>query len=564
MNAMRTQPTNARESAAEATRVTRRPAGPPADAPRGARMRRLRRTSAGLEALNRSLLRSRQEQTTARSRTPAAGETQLLPADEALRDAQPGDRLGAYKLLQQIGEGGFGVVYLAEQVEPVVRRVAVKVIKLGMDTRQVVARFDAERQALAMMDHPAIARVLDAGATESGRPFFVMELVKGVPITEYCDANDLSICERLNLFTRVCEAVQHAHHKGVVHRDIKPSNVLVTRVDSVAAPKIIDFGIAKATGARLTQHTLFTEPRQFIGTPQYMSPEQADGSTDIDTRTDIYSLGVLLYELLTGATPFDTRTLREGGLAQLQRTMLQHEPPRPSTRVTSAGGAAAAEIARRRRTDPATLRRVLRGDLDWIVMRCLERDRGRRYDTASSLARDIHAHLAHQPVSAGPPSATYWMRKFVRRHRAGACTTVLVAFALALGAIGTLAGWVQARSERDRAIASERLARAAERRARANEQFALAEAAQHPELARRLEQLARTLHAAGHSGAARQLDHEALEIYIEHLGPGSREAGLVRARLAGAPHVSATSAAPAAAECDALIAERRTAPGLPF
>src|SRR5215467_11653247 len=300
----------------------------------------------------------------------------------------PGTVIGRYKLLEQLGEGGFGVVYVAEQREPVKRRVALKVIKLGMDTKQVIARFEAERQALALMDHPNIAKVLDAGATETGRPYFVMELVRGVKITDYCDQNNLTIHERLDLFIQVCRAIQHAHQKGIIHRDIKPSNILVTVNDGEPVPKVIDFGIAKATQGRLTDLTLFTAFEQFIGTPAYMSPEQAEMSgLDVDTRSDIYSLGVLLYELLTGKTPFDSQQLLAAGLDAMRRTIREQEPERPSTKLSTMLVDDLTTTARHRHTEAVKLIHLLRGDLDWIVMKCLEKDRARRYETANGLAR---------------------------------------------------------------------------------------------------------------------------------------------------------------------------------
>ena len=307
---------------------------------------------------------------------------------------KPGDRIGRYKLLQQIGEGGCGTVYMAEQTEPVRRRVALKVIKLGMDTKQVIARFEAERQALALMDHPNIAKVLDAGATETGRPYFVMELVRGIKITEFCDEKSVPTADRLKLFTQVCQAIQHAHQKGVIHRDIKPSNILVTVNDGVPVPKIIDFGIAKATAGPLTDKTFFTAFEQFLGTPAYMSPEQAEmTSLDIDTRTDIYSLGVLLYELLTGRTPFDPSELLQSGLDEMRRTIREKEPDRPSTRLSTMAEGELTTVAKHRHTEAPRLIHLVRGDLDWIVMKCLEKDRARRYETANGLASDIQRHL---------------------------------------------------------------------------------------------------------------------------------------------------------------------------
>jgi len=341
---------------------------------------------------------------------------------------KPGDRIGHYTLLQQLGEGGCGIVYLAEQHEPVRRRVALKIIKLGMDTRQVVARFEAERQALALMDHPHIAKVFDAGATDTGRPFFVMELVRGVRITDYCDQNLLSTPERLDLFIQICQAVQHAHQKGVIHRDLKPSNILVSANDGVAVPKVIDFGIAKATQGRLTDQTVFTAFEQFIGTPAYMSPEQAMiTSVDIDTRTDIYTLGVLLYELLTGKTTFDATQLLAVGPDEMRRTICEREPVRPSTRLSTMRGVDLETTARYRQADPPKLLHLVRGDLDWIVMKCLEKDRARRYETANGLALDVERHLRDEPVVARPPSRTYRLAKLVRRHK------------LVFGAAGTVA-----------------------------------------------------------------------------------------------------------------------------
>ncbi|MFO1031018.1 MAG: serine/threonine-protein kinase [Planctomycetota bacterium] len=395
------------------------------------------------------------------------------PADRADVAEAPGSRIGPYKLLQQIGEGGFGVVFLAEQTEPVQRRVALKVLKLGMDTRQVVARFEQERQALAMMEHPNIARALDAGATSSGRPYFVMDLVKGQPIVAYCDQNRLPIAERLELFAQVCAAVQHAHGKGVIHRDLKPNNVLVTTIDGRPQAKVIDFGIAKATSQKLTEKTLFTEHQQVIGTLQYMSPEQAAGSLDIDTRTDVYSLGVMLYELLTGSTPFDEKTLGVAMLGELQRLIRDVDPPRPSTRLSAARETLAA-IAAQRGVEPRRLGLLLRGDLDWIVMRALEKDRARRYETASDLAADVHRHLRGEAVIAAPPSAGYRLRKFVRRNRVLVLASAATGVTLLAGVIAFAWQASIAASERDRAVTMQR---AADEQRRLAEDHARAEAA---------------------------------------------------------------------------------------
>jgi serine/threonine protein kinase/tetratricopeptide (TPR) repeat protein len=349
----------------------------------------------------------------------------------------PGSVIGPYKLLDLIGEGGFGSVFMAEQREPVARRVALKIIKLGMDTRQVMARFDAERHALEMMDHPHIARVLDAGATSTGRPYFVMELVRGEPITTFCDREGLSVPQRMELLLQVCDAVQHAHQKAVIHRDLKPGNVLVAMQDGRPFAKVIDFGIAKATAGRLTEKTLFTEHRQLIGTPEYMSPEQADGLLDIDTRSDVYSLGVLMYEVLTGITPFDPKRLRSLAYGEMQRVIREEEPPNPSTRLSTLE--TLANVAARRRTEPAHLTRMVRGDLDWIVMKALEKDRSRRYETANGLSMDIRRHLAGEAVLAAPPSTAYRIRKFVRKHRAA--LTAAAALALVLVAGASISTW---------------------------------------------------------------------------------------------------------------------------
>ena len=381
-----------------------------------------------------------------------------------------GSTIGRYKLLQNIGEGGCGVVFMAEQREPVQRRVALKIIRLGMDTEQVVARFEAERQALAMMEHPHIAQVLDAGATPAGRPYFVMELVRGVPITRFCDDQQLDTAARLRLFVQVCQAVQHAHQKGVIHRDLKPSTILVTLHDGVPVPKVIDFGIAKATAGRLTDKTLFTAFEQFVGTPAYMSPEQAEMSNlDVDTRSDVYSLGVLLYELLTGQPPLDPEKLNSEGVDEIRRQIREVEAPRPSTQLATLAGAALTTRANLRGTDAPRLLSGIRGDLDRIVMHCLEKDRRRRYDSASALADDIGRHLRNEPITARPPGNLYLLQKLALRHRAAFVTVSAVSLALVLGFGVAL-----------RSYFSERAAHqlAEEQRQRADQQSALARRAQ--------------------------------------------------------------------------------------
>ncbi|MCH9035405.1 MAG: serine/threonine protein kinase, partial [Planctomycetes bacterium] len=372
-------------------------------------------------------------------------------------------QIGPYKTLEVLGEGGMGVVYRAQQTKPVKREVALKLIKLGMDTKQVIARFESERQALALMDHPNVAKVFDAGATEQGRPYFVMELIHGLPITEHCDRHKLSIDQRLDLFMKACEAIQHAHQKGIIHRDIKPGNILVEYRDGQATPKIIDFGVAKATSQRLTEKTLFTEQGQMIGTPAYMSPEQADlSSQDIDTRSDIYSLGVLLYELLTGTLPFDAKSLRSAGFGEIQRIIRDEEPPKPSTRMTTGGFVSSDQkdakdsssleaAANKRRSDPHTLMKRIRGDLDWIVLKCLEKDRSRRYASAADFAADLRRHLKNEPVQAGSPSATYRLIKFLRRNKGRIGMVGAVSIALLLAALG----FVQADRARERAVSGD-------------------------------------------------------------------------------------------------------------
>ena len=361
------------------------------------------------------------------------------------------ETIGPYRVLDILGEGGFGTVYVAEQTHPVRRRVALKVIKAGMDTRAVLARFDAERQALALMDHPSIARVLDAGATDNARPYFVMELVKGEPINSYCNRNALDTTERINLLIQVASAVQHAHQKGVIHRDLKPSNILVSVTDDGPLPKVIDFGIAKATASQLTEQTIYTREGQLIGTPEYMSPEQAEMSgLDVDTRTDVYSLGVILYELLTGALPFDSATLRAGSAAEIQRIIRETEPARPSTRLSSVEDAT--HILEKQLGDsPRTVARRLRGDLDWIVLMAMEKDRTRRYPTAASLADDLKRFLAHEPVLAGPPSTAYRLRKFARRNRPFIVAAAVITLVVIAGLVATSIGFVQASHERDAA-----------------------------------------------------------------------------------------------------------------
>jgi serine/threonine protein kinase len=376
-----------------------------------------------------------------------ADETFLAPvADPLWREARgerQGDMIGRYQLIRQLGEGGFGTVFLAEQNQPVKRQVALKVIKPGMDSREIIARFEAERQALAMMDHPHIAKVHDAGTTDGGRPYFVMELVLGVPITGYCNEAKLDAGKRLELFTDVCAAVQHAHQKGIIHRDLKPSNILVSTLDGEPVVKVIDFGIAKAIGTELTGKTIFTHFGRMIGTPQYMSPEQAEpNALAVDTRSDIYSLGVILYELLTGTTPLDGGHLRSASFSEIQRLIREQTPQRPSARL-------AASPDQAERPHPDISPRHLRGDLDWIVLKALEKDPSRRYESAGALAEDLSRFLQHKPVEARPPSMTYLMRRFTRRHRGPVFASMALLLALLLGAVGTTIGMKRALDAKD-------------------------------------------------------------------------------------------------------------------
>jgi eukaryotic-like serine/threonine-protein kinase len=467
-----------------------------------------------------------------------------VTADQRLAEG-PGTVIGHYKLLQQLGEGGMGIVYMAEQQEPVRRKVVLKIIKPGMDSHEVIARFEAERQALAMMEHINIARVLDAGTTDTSRPFFVMELVHGIPITKYCDDNKLTPRQRLELFIPVCQAVQHAHHKGIIHRDIKPSNVMVTMYDDKPVPKIIDFGVAKAVEQRLTEKSLFTHYGALLGTFEYMSPEQAElNAFGVDTRSDIYSLGVLLYELLTGTTPLERQRLREAAFGEIVRRIKEEEPVRPSLRLSSSG-AALAGLSRERGTEPAKLTRLVRGELDWIVMRCLEKDRARRYDTATGLAQDIQHYLAEEPVLACPPSTWYRFRKMARRNKTAMTTTGLVAATLLLGVVVSVWQAVRATDaeqsatlERDRAV----LAKAQTNKARQAEQqraeelsntLGKVEAAEQKEKMRaaelavalkdleavnRLEKMA--LYAANVASAHRELDAGNLLDFYKYLEKG--------------------------------------------
>jgi serine/threonine protein kinase len=442
-----------------------------------------------------------------------------------------GDKIGNYKLHEQIGEGGCGVVYSAEQKEPIRRKVALKVIKLGMDTKQVVARFEAERQALAMMDHPNIAKVLDAGATETGRPYFVMELVRGIKITDYCDKHQLSTEERLKLFVQVCHAIQHAHQKGIIHRDIKPSNILVTLHDGVPVPKVIDFGIAKATtGQPLSDKTIFTAFEQFIGTPAYMSPEQAEMSgLDIDTRTDVYALGVLLYELLTGKTPFDAKALFAKGLDEIRRVIREEEPPRPSTRLSTLDAGEQTALSKLRQSEPPKLLGVIRGDLDWIVMKTLEKDRTRRYETANGLAMDIERYVNAEPVSARPPSQLYRFQKMVKRNKMAVATAVVIAGTLIIGSLFSTWRFVKEKAARERAVAAEKAQTQLRHTADENERKARAEATKSQEVSQFLKDM---LKSAGPSVALGR-DTTLLREILDHT------ADRIRTELKGQPDVQA-------------------------
>ena len=381
----------------------------------------------------------------------------IVPLPDGQGSLRESTRIDRYKLLQEIGEGGCGIVYMAEQERPVRRRVALKIIKLGMDTKNVIARFEAERQALALMDHPNIARVLDAGSTQTGRPYFVMELVRGIKITEYCDQNQLDTDQRLDLFVQICHAIQHAHQKGIIHRDIKPSNILVTMHDGKAVPKVIDFGIAKATEAPLTDKTLFTAYENLIGTPAYMSPEQAEMSgLDIDTRSDIYSLGVLLYELLTGRPPFDPKQLALAGVDGVRRTLRESEPQAPSIMVTTLHGTELLRTAQFRHSEPPKLVSTLQGDLDWIVLKALEKDRARRYQTSNALAMEVTRFLSNEPITARPPSRVYRFQKLVRRNKGVFIGVAAVALTLLLSLAGLTVLLLQERHDRQRAEEAEK------------------------------------------------------------------------------------------------------------
>jgi serine/threonine protein kinase/tetratricopeptide (TPR) repeat protein len=498
----------------------------------------LDRACGGDTALRRRLeaLLAAREQTEGvltESATEAKGTMKVELADAP--DETVGQKIGRYKILEKVGEGGCGVVYVAEQTEPVRRRVALKVIKLGMDTRQVVARFEAERQALAMMDHPNIAKVLDAGATESGRPYFIMELVRGIRITDYCDQNKLPTNKRLELFINICQAIQHAHQKGIIHRDIKPSNILVTLHDGVPVPKVIDFGIAKATtDQRLTDKTVYTQLQQFVGTPAYMSPEQAEMSgLDVDTRSDIYSLGVLLYELLTGATPFDADELMSQGIDAMRKTIREREPLKPSTKVHTLQGADLTTTAKRHGVDVPKLVSQLRGDLDWIVMKCLEKDRTRRYETANGLAMDIKRHLSNETVVARPPSKLYEFQKTVRRHKVGFAATAAVIVVLAAGIVMTTWQAVRATQAKQEALAAEANEARLRQQAEDNERKAMIESAKNKQTAQFLSDIFASVGPSVAMGRDTTLIREMLDKNVARMSKELAGQPLVEANLRG-------------------------------
>ena len=450
---------------------------------------------------------------------PQAPTADAPPHSRRPRHDEP-EHIGLYRILERMGEGGMGIVYKAEQREPVRRIVALKVIKLGMDTKEVIARFEAERQALALMSHPNVAKVFEAGMTEQGRPFFAMEFVAGVPLNEYCDDNKLTTRERLELFVQVCHAVQHAHQKGIIHRDLKPSNILVTMFDGKPVPKVIDFGIAKAANQALTQRTLYTQTGALIGTPEYMSPEQAQTSgLDVDTRTDIYSLGVILYELLTGELPFDAVALRSAGMDGMARIIKETEPQKPSTRLSLLSnnpptpGHAPDDAAKKRRCDPRSLVRELRGDLDWITLKAMEKDRTRRYDTAVGLAMDIKRYLENEPIFARPPSTLYRLGKSIRKHKVGFVAVAAVALALVLGVITTSVEMIRARAATARAVEAERVA--VEQRRIAEQQRAVAMENE----AKADYSVAHLLQIKGDFAGAEPLMRRTLEVYQQLRGP---------------------------------------------
>ena len=490
------------------------------------------------------------------------GEQSTIVVNPALSGTEkPGERIGHYKLLRQIGEGGMGTVWLAEQQEPVRRRVALKVIKLGMDTREVVARFEAERQALALMHHPNIAEVLEAGATDTGRPFFVMELVSGDPITSFCDKHKLSTEERLNLFIQVCQAVQHAHQKGIIHRDLKPSNILVAYGEPAGAPvpKIIDFGISKAVaGQRLTDKTLVTQFEQFIGTPAYVSPEQAEMSgVDIDTRSDIYSLGVLLYELLTGMRPFEDKRLIEAGIDEIRRIIREEDPPRPSARLSTLSAKEQTTVAERRRSQSPKLFGAIRGDLDWIVMKCLEKDRNRRYDNANGIAADIQRHLRSEPVVARPPSAAYRFEKLVRRNKLafGAAAAVLVVL---------LGGIVTSTWQAIRATRAEREQSRLREQAQLNARRAELEAAKSKQVAAFLQDMLKGVGPSVALGRDTTMLREILDRTAERVGKQLKDQPAVEAEMEttiGEAYYAIAEDRKAKAKLENAVAIRRNLPG---